>query len=110
MNPFTPNPSTAGHREVPVDEYAAAVGTDGQLIDVREPDEVAGGSLPGAVNIPLGTLPDRLDEIDRNRPVVLLCRSGNRSGNAAQFLTAQGFADVTNLTGGMMSLNTGENR
>ncbi len=91
------------HIEHPVADYAAAVGADGQLIDVREPDEVAGGTLPGAVNIPLGDLPGRVGELDPSKRVVLLCRSGGRSGQAAEFLTGSGFGDVVNLTGGMLA-------
>lgn len=91
------------YKEHPVTDYEAAVGANGQLIDVREADEVAAGTLPGAIHIPLGEVPNRLDEIDRSRPVVLLCRSGGRSGQAAQFLTESGFGDVTNLTGGMLA-------
>ena len=89
-------------REVQVNEYQSAVGSDGQLIDVRQPDETAHGIIPGAVNIPLDELPDRLDEIDPARPVVLVCRSGGRSGSAGQFLTLNGYGDVVNLTGGML--------
>jgi rhodanese-related sulfurtransferase len=89
------------HREIPAQDYRSAVGVDGQLIDVREPIEVAGGTLPGAVNIPLAELPSRLHEIDPHRPVVLLCRSGARSGRAAEYLADHGFGDVVNLTGGM---------
>ena len=63
---------------------------------------MAGGTLPGAINIPLGDLPARLGELDPTRRVVLLCRSGGRSTQAAQFLTASGFADVVNLAGGML--------
>ena len=91
------------HRDHPIADYASAVGADGQLVDVREPDEVAAGTLPGAVNIPLGQLPGRLDELDPARPVVLLCRSGGRSTQAAEFLTAAGFDDVVNLAGGMLA-------
>lgn len=92
------------HREHPVVDHAAVLVDDAQLIDVREPDEVAGGTLAGARNIPLGELPDRLTELDPARRVVLLCRSGNRSGAAAEFLTENGFDDVVNLTGGMLAL------
>ncbi|MEM7321556.1 MAG: rhodanese-like domain-containing protein [Actinomycetota bacterium] len=88
----------------PVKEYATAVGPDGQLIDVREPHEVAEGTLPGAINIPLGDLPSRLAEIDQGRRVVLLCRSGGRSGQAAEFLMQSGYADVVNLVGGMLGM------
>ena len=74
-----------------------------QLVDVRETDEVAAGTLPGAVNIPLSEFADRYTELDSARPVVLLCRSGARSGQAAGFLAANGFHDVTNLQGGMLA-------
>jgi rhodanese-related sulfurtransferase len=91
------------HREINVNDFERAVGTDGQLVDVREPAELATGTLPGAVNIPLGSLPVRLGELDRGRPVVLFCRSGARSGRAAAWLAQQGFTDVVNLAGGMLS-------
>ncbi len=91
------------HKEIPVTDYESAVGEDGQLVDVREPDEVASGSLPGAINIPLGQLEERLEELDQERRVVLLCRSGGRSGQASEFLVASGFGDVVNLTGGMLA-------
>lgn len=71
------------------------------LIDVREEDEVATGIIPGAVHIPLGEVPERLDELDKATPYVIICRSGGRSGRAAEFLGAQGY-DVTNMTGGML--------
>jgi rhodanese-related sulfurtransferase len=91
--------------EVPVNDYATVVDDTAQFIDVREPGEVAEGTIPGTVNIPLGQIPGRLHELDRQRRVVLLCRSGNRSGQAAQFLTGHGFTDVVNLTGGMLAFD-----
>lgn len=71
------------------------------LIDVREDDEVAAGMIPGAVHIPLGEVPEHLDELDKITPYVIICRSGGRSGRAAEFLEAQGY-DVTNMVGGML--------
>ncbi len=91
------------HRDHPINDYASVVGTEGQLIDVREPAEVEAGTLPGAINIPLGQLPDRMSELDPARPVILLCRSGGRSTQAARFLTAAGFNSVVNLRGGMLA-------
>lgn len=91
------------HSDHPVSDYASAVGGDGQLIDVREPDEVASGTLPGAVNISLGQLPDRIGELDQGRRVVVFCRSGGRSTMASELLTAAGFTDVVNLAGGMLA-------
>lgn len=92
------------HSEAPASEHAALVAAGAQLVDVREPDEVAAASLPDAMFIPLGELPERLGELDGDRPVAIVCRSGGRSGQAAEFLVASGFGDVTNLVGGMMSL------
>lgn len=77
---------------------------DAQLVDVREPNEVSAGTLPGAINIPVGELPARATELDQNRRVVLLCRSGGRSANAAEFLTKLGFSDVVNLEGGLLAM------
>jgi rhodanese-related sulfurtransferase len=94
---------TMAHSNHPVNDYATAVGADGQLIDVREPDEVAEGTLPGAVNIPLGQLSERTGELDSARRVVVLCRSGGRSTMACEVLTSAGFGDVINLDGGMLA-------
>lgn len=69
-----------------------------QIIDVREPEEYTSGHLPGAVNIPLEQLPNRTDEVEE--PAVLVCASGNRSGQAAQYLVEQGYEEVANLMGG----------
>ncbi|MFP5487202.1 MAG: rhodanese-like domain-containing protein [Acidimicrobiia bacterium] len=91
-------------REHPAVDHEALLGDRVQLIDVREPVEVAGGTLPGFVNIPLGELPTRLAELDPGRRVVLLCRSGNRSGQAAAWLARQGFVDVVNLAGGITAV------
>lgn len=74
--------------------------TDVQVLDVREDDEWRAGRIEGAHHIPLAQLPTRLDELDRQRPVVAVCRSGNRSGRAALFLQQRGF-DVVNLDGGV---------
>ncbi|MGA1076339.1 MAG: rhodanese-like domain-containing protein, partial [Ilumatobacteraceae bacterium] len=71
-------------REHPVDDHATVVTGDAQLVDVRQPEELVEGVLPGAVNIPLGELPVRVAELDRGRRVVVVCRSGGRSGRAAQ--------------------------
>lgn len=72
------------------------------LIDVREVDEVKAGHIPGATNIPLGLLEFRAHELDKNKPYIMVCRSGGRSGQASQYLENQGF-NVTNMVGGMLS-------
>lgn len=89
----------------PTNDYASVVDDTTQFIDVREPAEVAQGTIVGAVNIPLAQIPNQVDELDRDRRVVLLCRSGNRSGQAAEFLVGAGFTDVINLAGGMLAFD-----
>lgn len=91
------------HTDHPIADYETTLGPDAQLVDVRQPDEVAEGTLPGAVNIPLDTLDGRLDELDRDRRVVVFCRSGGRSTKASELLTGSGFTDVVNLAGGMLA-------
>jgi len=76
------------------------------LLDVRNPDEYEADNL-GAKLIPLGDLPDRLDEIEdwKNEEVLVHCRSGKRSAMAQQILEQNGFANVRNVTGGMLAWN-----
>ena len=68
------------------------------VIDVREPWEFEGGHVPGAINIPMAQATSRLDEM--TDPVVLVCRSGARSGRVGEYLVANGHARVANLVGG----------
>jgi adenylyltransferase/sulfurtransferase len=77
-------------------------GTDFTLVDVREPHETQAVPFPGAREIPLRTLPSALSSIDANKPVVLVCRSGVRSAQAARQLQAAGFAQVHSLAGGVL--------
>ncbi|WP_328386276.1 MBL fold metallo-hydrolase [Streptomyces sp. NBC_00400] len=78
-----------------------------QLIDVRNPAEYEAGALPGARNIPLAGLAARITELDPARPVVLYCRSGNRSVIAAALLEAHGFGDVCDVAGGYDAVAAG---
>ncbi len=79
------------------------------LVDVREPTEYSGdlGHLPGSVLVPLRELMNRLEEIQRHKqvPVVTVCRAGMRSATAAAILGRSGFADVSNLAGGLVAWN-----
>jgi rhodanese-related sulfurtransferase len=70
------------------------------LLDVREPWEFAQGHVPGARLVPLGELEERVREIPRDRPILSLCHSGQRSLAAAAFLIHEGFTEVTNVDGG----------
>lgn len=91
------------HRNHPVSEYRTVVDDSTQFLDVRQPDEVAESAIPGALNIPLDLLPEKISDLDPARRVVVLCRSGGRSTMAAEMLTAHGFSDVVNLAGGMLA-------
>lgn len=91
--------SAARVPEIRVDELAAR--PEGAfLIDVREPAEYAHGHIPGAVNIPQADLATRLDEVPRDRPILIACQGGYRSLRCAQFLAQEGIRDVTSLQGG----------
>ena len=78
----------------------AAQLTDLQLVDVRNPGEAALGMIKGAVNIPVGQLPGRVNELDPAKPTVVYCAGGYRSSVAASLLREMGFADVSDVLGG----------
>lgn len=71
------------------------------VLDVREPSEWATGHIEDATLIPLGELAARVDELPRDRDVVVVCRSGNRSAQGRDVLLAAGFLAVTSMAGGM---------
>jgi len=71
------------------------------ILDVREDYEYDSGHIPGATLVPLGQIPNRLEEVPRDKTVIAVCRSGNRSGQATDFLRQQGFENVHNMEGGM---------
>jgi hydroxyacylglutathione hydrolase len=75
---------------------------DALVIDVREPSEYAAGHIPGAISVPQADLATRLDEIPRERDVLLACAGGMRSLEAARFLRGLGYERTTNLAGGTL--------
>lgn len=79
-----------------------------EVIDVREHDEVARGMIPGAKHIPMGDIPNKLNELDKNKEYIFVCHSSGRSGSVCQYLHDQGY-NVVNMVGGMMSW-TGETK
>ena len=83
--------------ELPV--WQATHGTT-MIVDVREPSEYVTACIPGAVSIPQADLATRLDEIPKDREILVVCASGMRSMRSAQFLHAVGYQRVTNLDGG----------
>jgi len=78
------------------------------MIDVREDEEVAAGMISGAKHIPMGEIPNRLDEIPRDQEVVIICRSGGRSQHVCEFLVHQGLDNVINMKGGMLQWHDDE--
>jgi len=72
-----------------------------ELVDVREDDEVAAGIIPGAKHIRMMDIPARLDELDKEKEFIIICRSGSRSANVCYYLQDQGFK-VRNMVGGML--------
>lgn len=71
------------------------------LLDVREPDELEQAAISGARHIPMREVPERLDELPKDKTIVVFCHLGGRSRRVAQFLAANGFEQVFNLDGGI---------
>lgn len=86
-------------KEIPVDELDRQLRAGARLIDVREPDEYERGHVPGAELIPLGALPDRLDDVEGGGPLFVICHSGGRSARACEYLFEHGI-EATNIAGG----------
>lgn len=77
-------------------------GTPGTvLLDVREHEEIEVAAVPGATHIPMGEIPTRLAELDREAEIVVMCHHGMRSLRVATFLQGQGYSHVKNLSGGI---------
>jgi rhodanese-related sulfurtransferase len=87
--------------EVDVAAAAALRDAGALVLDVREPDEWAQGHVPGATLIPLGELAARTGELPRDRDIVVICRSGNRSAQGRDILLGAGFPSVTSVGGGI---------
>ena len=85
-------------------EDLAAVHSRGaaQVIDVREPAEYVAGHVPGAASVPMTQLPGRLGELDRSRPVFVICQSGGRSTAMTDVLLHRGF-DAHSVAGGTIA-------
>jgi rhodanese-related sulfurtransferase len=94
-----------GVPSVTVQQAAEMQGDDGGalIVDVREPNEYAQIRAKGAVLLPLGQLHGRIKDLPRDRELLLMCRTGGRSQNATQFLAANGFANVSNVSGGIVA-------
>jgi rhodanese-related sulfurtransferase len=88
--------------EIDVESLERFLAAGAPLIDVRQPDEYAEVHVTAAVLIPLAQVPERVDEVPRDAPVYVICRSGNRSRTASAFLIEQGI-DATNVAGGTLA-------
>jgi rhodanese-related sulfurtransferase len=71
------------------------------LLDVREPDELVTVSLPWAKAIPMGDVPQHLDELPPDKEIIVMCHHGGRSERVTRFLNANGFPNAKNLAGGI---------
>lgn len=85
--------------EIDVDQLAKAHEERASVVDVREPSEFHGGHVPGAVLMPMGQLASRLDEIESDRPVYVVCATGNRSAAMTDLLVSRGY-DAYSVAGG----------
>jgi rhodanese-related sulfurtransferase len=94
--------SVKGLRTLPSEQFQNE-SKGNKVIDVREIHEYKRGHIKGAVNVPLSQLQQRMGDIPKDRPVYLYCQSGMRSKQAAKLLGRNGFADVADLRGGIMS-------
>ncbi|GAB6989219.1 rhodanese-like domain-containing protein [Paenibacillus pini] len=92
-------------KEVSTEEVEAIIKTQPrvQLIDVRELAEYREEHIKEVTLIPLSQLEVRHDEIDRNQETIVICRSGNRSSQACEFLASHGHTKLSNMTGGMLA-------
>lgn len=72
-----------------------------QVVDVRKPEEFAQGSLPNAKNLPATALKERLGELKKDRPVLVVCNTGSVSGSTVALLRRMGFAEAFTLAGGL---------
>jgi rhodanese-related sulfurtransferase len=88
-------------REIDIEQFAAA-NPPGTVVDVRERTEFASGHVPGARLIPMGHLTARMQELDRTRPVYVICATGNRSLATTDLLRGAGF-DAYSVAGGTVA-------
>ncbi|GGK93821.1 rhodanese-like domain-containing protein [Mangrovihabitans endophyticus] len=82
---------------------AGEVEVGAYLLDVREPDEWEAGHAPGAHHVPMMEVPARMAEVPADSEVVVVCRSGGRSGQVTSYLRGNGWDNVRNLSGGMQA-------
>jgi len=89
--------------EVDVTTAAQQLRAGALLLDVREPDEVAACAVAGSRHIPMRQIPENLPNLPRDQPILVLCHVGVRSMRVTQFLRTNGFAQVSNVAGGIVA-------
>jgi rhodanese-related sulfurtransferase len=89
--------------ELDVQETNRRVAEGALLVDVREPNEYGEAHIPGSLLLPMSELQARYQELPKDRPLILQCRSGARSGRATEFLQQNGYTDVHNMAGGILA-------
>lgn len=95
----------SGYEKVPADEWKSWTASNGAtILDVREAPEWELGTLDGSKLIAMSEIVDRTDELEKDTPVLCVCRSGSRSAQVANYLVGMGFTDVANLEGGLKAL------
>lgn len=94
-------PRTTTYTTVPVQDLRAAQEKGAYVLDVRTEAEYREGHVPGSALLPLADLGRRMNEVPKDRPVYVICRSGNRSAQASAQLVKVGYAQVFNVDGGM---------
>lgn len=97
--------SAARYKQLGVSEISS-VPKGVRWVDVREPHEYQADHLPQAELVPLAVLEQVAASWDRQKPVLVLCRSGGRSQRGCEILAAMGFQDITNLSGGMLAVRS----
>lgn len=101
------NSADHGYKNISAGELKQMIQNDGKnilLLDVREPSELKEtGYIPGAVNIPTGQLADKTSSLPKDKKLVIYCRSGRRSAEAAKSLSGKGYGNVYNLEGGILN-------
>jgi rhodanese-related sulfurtransferase len=87
-------------REIEASQLLEKIAAGFKVVDVREVDEYTDGHIPGAIHVPLQTVPDNLESFRSDQDVYVVCQVGGRSGKACQYLIDQGVTNVVNVAGG----------
>jgi len=101
---FNKKQSAVSYKNITTAEVASLIdkGEKMVLLDVREPYEYKQSHIEGSMLIPLGSLSQNLDKLDKDDKIIVICRSGNRSVTASKILINNGFNNVSNMLGGML--------